>query len=135
MGRGHKTCKDCGATTGPRAHNCPACGKAFTFKNDTVAVDKTFNWRHLENGDLIKVVSGSGPYYDGEEERIPMGYHGIFRVKYVDDKGIHAYPVKARESGHCYIYMGDEVKESIGGLVQKPHKVRKVKQKKAKAKK
>ncbi len=133
MGRGHKTCKHCGATTGPRAHNCPACGKAFTFKSEVVAVeDKAFDWRELQKGDLIKVVSGSGPYFKGEADRIYMGYHGVFRVQWVDDKGIHAYPVKAKEAGHCYIYMGERVKESIGGLVQKPHRVRKIKPKKKK---
>jgi hypothetical protein len=131
MGRGHKTCKHCGETTGPRAHNCPSCGKAFEFKSEVVtAEDNKFDWRKLEPGDVIKVISGSGPYFEGEIERIPMGYHGVFKVHGVDTNGIHAYPVKANESGHCYIYMGPAVEKSPGGLVQKSHKVRKLKQKK-----
>lgn len=129
MGRGHKTCKHCSATTGPRSLACPKCGKAFTFKNDAKVVqDKNFEWTQLVKGDLIKVVSGSGPTYKGAVEVIAMGYRGIFRVSELDKNGIHAYPVKAHEAGHCFIVMKPIT--SACGLVIKPHRVRKLKTKK-----
>lgn len=124
--RGQKTCKGCGATTGPRTHACPSCGLAFVFKGEAVApASEKVSWKTLEEGEIIKVVSGSGPYFNGKEDKISMGYSGIFRVKYTDETGIHAYPVKATESGHCFILMKST--KSVCGLVNQPHRIRRLK--------
>ena len=48
MPRGQKTCKNCGATCGPRSFTCPKCGAGFTIKGvqqqqaapTTTSVDK-----------------------------------------------------------------------------------------------
>ena len=134
MPRGIKTCKSCGATTGPRAYVCKECGAKFNV--DVGATLRTrkkkgikFNWRELMPGDYFRTKSGSGPCFilpNGECE--PMGYSGIFRVAYLDGQGIHAYPADKKNSGHCYIYMGREKKTSIG-MLRRPHKIRKLTQK------
>lgn len=138
MPRGLKICPKCGRQTGPRAKNCPnkKCGYKYTFKPSALRKPKgeKIDWRQLQRGDVIKIIMGSGPYwiskYEKDEEgnplKIPMGYYGKYTVKSIDKEGIHAYPLKAKGSGHCYIYMG---KKKIGksGTHIRSHKIRKLK--------
>jgi hypothetical protein len=91
---------------------------------------KTINWHKLERGDVIKVLKGSGSYTMIDGEKVCMGYYGKYRVKYVDANGIHAYPVKAPEAGHCYINMAlKTTKPNDKGIIHRPHKIRRLKQK------
>lgn len=134
MGRGHKSCPVCGATTGPRAFQC-VCGHAFKFKDEkpaaSVKIDGTqrvFNWRELKRYDRIKVIAGSGPYFplsDGSKE--PIGYRGKFTVLFIDRNGIYAYGNKKEgPSARCYIWMGEKM-TSDAGVVRRPHKIIKLK--------
>ena len=145
MAKGSKTCV-CGTITGPRAFNCPSCGKVFFVKgkqqadliaaNGKVAVikesilrkqthGKEIDWQNLVKGDTIKVLSG-GPIWpaSGEgKEDIPNGYYGIYTVRRVCDDGLETYPLKARtESGLCFIYMGKE-RVMKSGTIMKPHHI------------
>jgi len=86
---------------------------------------KKIQWTELQPGDIIKVLAGTGPYQIINGEKICMGYAGKFRVYELNEDGIYAYPVKARESGHCYIYMGKETLSKWGTTLS-PHKIRKV---------
>lgn len=89
--------------------------------------EQDINWKRLKKGDLIKIIAGTGPYIviikNGIEERVSMGYSGKFRVVSLDKYGIHAYPVKANESGHCFIYMGKKCK-SKHNTIMNPHKIK-----------
>jgi len=132
MPRGMKICEKCGRKTGPRKKVCE-CGHKFYFvpKGLKPQAGKQVNWKELTRGDEIKVIQGSGPYWpkdktDEEGEDIPMGYFGRYKVSRIDATGIHAYPIKAPESGHCYIFMGKET-ISKTGMVMRPHKIRKLK--------
>ena len=80
----------------------------------------------LHQNDVIRVVGGSGPYKIIDEVKHYMGYVGRFKVKSTDHQGILAYPIKARESGLCYIYMGEEFVCKKSGLVKCPHKIVKI---------
>ena len=127
MPRGHKQCPQCYKLTGPRTKIC-SCGFKFLFKLKSLRPPKTqvIDWTLLEHGDLIKVKQGSGPYWlDEDGEKMPMGYKGIFRVKRLDSQGIHAYPVKSPDSGHCYIYMGKKTRAETGTFMR-PHRIRKL---------
>lgn len=140
MGRGQKTCKKCGSTTGPRAFKCPSCGEAFEFKDKVPSIFKpekgesVFDWKTLIRGDRIRVIAGSGPYYPknaAREEDIPMGYYGKFTVRYLDEDGIHAYGnAKEGEQSHCYIFMNEEASgPSKTGMMRVPHKIVKLRKK------
>lgn len=146
MGRGHKNCSSCGFSTGPRSFRCPNCQTPFEFKEKGIAQlrkqleNKTeqkvvdFDWRTLQRGERIRVISGSGPYWPASGERqenIPMGYHGKFTVRYVDKDGIHAVGNKKEANGHSFIYMG-EPKLSKSGLFKEPHKIVRLKPRKEK---
>src|SRR6188768_2776846 len=134
MGRGHKTCPDCGTTTGPRSFKCPnkKCGHSFEINKKPEFLkqekgDHKFNWKELQRGDRIKVLTGSGSYWPTETEKVNMGYYGKFVVKYIDKNGIHATGNKKEgPMSHCYIWMGAEV-VTPSGLVRAPHRVVKLK--------
>ena len=57
-----------------------------------------------------------------------MGYYGLFKVRYVEDDGIGAYPYgsKQKHGGFHFLYMGKE-KKSITGGVSRSHKLEIVK--------
>jgi hypothetical protein len=149
MGKGSKTCQFCSFITGPRSKNCPSCGKGFKLK-DKVQPDlipasggspgastalsvahsrkelghKEVDFRELKKNDYFKVLGG-GPVWpkaieDGGD--LACGYYGIFKVRYIDEEGIHAYGVKSADTGHSYIYMGPEKKMKSGTLMR-PHKI------------
>ena len=139
-GKERKRCKECShcgsRNNGARSAKCTDCSKPFIFKlpqlrkeNREERTDPNFDWKTLQPGDRIKVIQGYGPYWKslGESDDTPMGYYGKFIVKFVDDNGIHAYGNK-NESGHCYIWMGQEC-VTEDGLNKEPHKVVKLKPK------
>ena len=133
-GRGRKTCTHCGTVQGVRVKFCTICHKPFQFVPSSMKEKRTLvNWRELEPGYHIRVIVGSGPYWPTEnewgfEEKIHMGYYGIYTVKQLAKDGIHAYPVSKHEAGHCFIYMGETVKSDTG-LIRAAHKIVKVKRK------
>jgi len=137
--RGQKACTKCNAMTGPRSIKCPKCGNAFVFKHaifkPEAPIETNFDWKALQKGERIKVISGTGPVWPKKNEAgedIYLGYHGKFVVVRTDSYGIIAMGNK-REGEHstCHIYMGVETL-SKNGLLRKPHKVVKLKPKKDK---
>jgi hypothetical protein len=88
------------------------------------------DWKSLKRGDVVKSVQGYGPYWINEDgERESLGYYGLFKVRYVEDDGIGAYPygTKQRHGGFHFLYMGKE-KQSITGGISRSHKLELVKQ-------
>jgi hypothetical protein len=136
MGRGQKTCKGCGAATGPRAFKCAKCGQAFSFKAESVLgatrgiqqPEKVCDWKSLQRGDRIKVIAGSGPYWPAKAdvegaENIHMGYYGKFTVKSIHKDGIIACGNKKEGAwATCFIYMA-EPKQAESGIMRVAHKV------------
>lgn len=111
MGRGKKSCPQCGVETGPRAYTCKNCGHEYTVKTKKRRKRKKWesvDWKELEKGDIIKVKTGTGPFYTTKDgEYCSMGVFGLFRVDRLIDDGIFAYPHKNKShSGYSYIYMG-----------------------------
>ena len=132
MPKGKKTCEACNREAGPRTKICP-CGQRFTFKlqgKDVVKTKTIDDWKSLESGQVIKVIQGYGPYYiNKEQERISLAYKGVFRVKFINNFGIGAYPLNGTEEGFCFIYMGKK-RESVFGI-DEPHKITLVKNSKS----
>lgn len=143
LGRGVKVCPVCGDKTGLRAKFCHN-GHGFTIKGVSYGnlkkVDTTkqihhtphIDWHTLQPGDTIKVKGG--PVYplispNGVVCQEPMGYKGIFRVKYLEHNGILAYPInrKNRDNGACLIYCGEPSDTpNKAGLLVRPHHIVKV---------
>ena len=136
MPRGSKICKRCNGPNGARSFRCKHCGEEFTSTiklskyggvskavKKVQSLGKPLSINDIQAGDVIKVVSGSGPIYEDKTDDINMGYHGIFFVKHKDKSGLLSYPLsKNGESGACYIYMGEE-KVSNNGTIMLPHKI------------
>jgi len=82
----------------------------------------TIDWNELKPGDLVKVVSGHGPYMmvDGKKHSVGVP-GGKYKVRKLDKNGIHAYD----GIFHVYIYMGKRKKSIVGGI-SCPHKIKKV---------
>ncbi len=141
MARGSKKCPNCGTATGPRSFKCSECNYAFEFKDPSVhAIRKKLDgtkavkcdWRQLVRGDRIRVIQGSGPYFQPKEEgseKIQMGYAGKFTVLFITKEAIHAIGNK-KESGHCVIYMGESTFNEETGIQREPHKIIKLKPRK-----
>lgn len=120
MPRGIKTCQDCGETTGPRTKKCKKCGYVFHIKKGaSKRRGKSCDWRKLSPGDLIRVIQGTGPTFNGRQEDLNMGYKGKFTVAWLDNDGIHAF----RKSNHAFIYMGKSKKVKDTGIHRMPHKI------------
>jgi len=142
MAKGRKTCDNCGTVTGCRTIICKKCDTPFKFSGVSAPKrgDLIENWKDLAHEQLVHVLKGSGPrwMYHDEERETPyenLGYSGIFRVHKVVEDGFYAYPVKATESGICFIYMGEEQPSQIDdNLIQRPHTLRTVRIKRRKKK-
>lgn len=67
------------------------------------------DWKDLQKGDIIKVKTGSGPFYTTPTcESVSMGVFGLFRVDKLAEDGIFAYPHKNKShGGYSFIYMGE----------------------------
>jgi len=130
--RGKKKCSECGLETGPRTLKCKGCDTSFHVNRSTtkrktrkIKRETEIDWTKLEKDDIIKVVSGTGPYWGKGEEREGMGYYGTFTVEALLNDGIKCYAADKRNSGFCFVYMGEERTMETGTVLQ-AHKVLKV---------
>ena len=102
---GQKSCSECGTINGVRAFECKECNYEFKMKKARkrphyVPVE---DFKTLEHGDEVKVIGGSGPYFENAEgERTYLTDRGTYRVIKTDATGIQVYG----GTGHGYLYMG-----------------------------
>lgn len=141
--KGKKTCPSCNAVCGCRTLACPSCKADFGIadrkiggiKNpETIVAVKSIkkrrkrkpkperiDWKELDVGDTIKVLSGGGQrHISNEGESIAMGYKGKFTVKGIRPDGILAY--SGSEGGFCFIHMGPK-RQIDAGILLRPHKI------------
>ena len=151
MAKGEKFCPACNKGCGCRSLKCPACGHDFGIIDRKIAtggkpgtihvvsstttnkfapkkikrrkkrIQEKVDWRTLDVGDKIKVLSGGGQrHIGGDGSNIPMGYKGKFIVKGVRPDGILAY--SGNEGGFCFIHMGPK-RQIDEGILLRPHKI------------
>ena len=110
--RGQKICEECGCVNGVRAYECKQCDHPFKMKkyrkgNKKKKVDDHMT---LNEGDVIRVVGGSGPYYTNENgEKLYLTDRGKYLVNDVDKLGIHTHG----KHGYSYLYMGKRCRSKV----------------------
>lgn len=124
--RGRKACKECGVINGVRAYVCKHCGEEFKMKKHRKRSHKipVENFRDLKEGDLIRVVGGSGPYHTSEDgERTYFIDRGKYTVVKIEKDGIQA----RGNAGMCYLYMGESCPSKLlDTITNSPCKLQKV---------
>lgn len=127
--RGIKTCKNCQTENGARAHFCSKCQAEFPIKNKHGFIVKKINkkiddWKELKEGECIRVISGTGPYYDRNGYKDSVGHYGKFIVKWIDDNGIVCFGCSKNNQGFAHIYMGEVMQSpTVPSLIRAPHKI------------
>ena len=130
-----KNCPSCNTPTHARTSTCKKCQHVFYVKKSVQAVLLAKNWRDLKPGDVIKVISGSGPYYlskDNPGEKIMMGQKGKFEVIEVHNGGpkccgINAHQLYGRSGKSRYrewIYMGESYYKEDVNIHKEPHRIK-----------
>lgn len=132
-----KTCPSCNQDCHARRSNCE-CGHQFYVRESEKQKILAKNWRDLKSGDIIKCISGSGPYFlskDRVGERIMMGVRGKYQVIEVNDCGpkscgIIASQIRGKRTLNVrdYIYMGESYYDESLGIHREPHKIKVIKQ-------
>ena len=128
MGKGQKICPECNAVNGARAYQCKVCDYAFPNKHGRIRYSKrpVRDWRDLKRGDCVRVVGGSGSYYESPEtgERTYMSSKGKYKVDSVTSNGIVAYGIGKNNTGCQFIYMGVHKQSNlVDNMYNSPHKL------------
>lgn len=121
--RGVKYCSECETENGVRAYECKNCDHPFKMKKGRRGIRKKLveDFKTLKKGDVIKVVGGSGDYYEGRDgERQYFTDRGRYTVVDTDHTGIKAYG----PHGYTYLYMGKKCPSTlVSGITKAPHKI------------
>ncbi len=119
----YKTCV-CGSQCGVRSVTCPDCNKKFPAKTKREKALKPkgeeVDWKDLRRNDEVRIISGTGPYYESENGRIYMGLAGKYKVISVEKDGF-----LVDDGGRAYCYMGEK-REGVVGF-REAHKVKLIK--------
>ena len=136
-----KNCPECNTANHARSSNCKEGDYEFYVRKNVKQELLAANWRELQPGDIIKVISGSGPYFlskdkplnpDGSQQRIMMGEKGKFEVVEVLDNGprqcgIYGHQLYGRASKSHYrewIYMGESYYKEDVSIHKEHHSIK-----------
>lgn len=121
--RGQKLCKSCSKINGVRSFECKHCGEPFEMKKGrkTPKKKRVDDYTTLKKGDVIRVIGGSGPYYESiDGERQYLTDRGKYLVESIDNNGIHSYG----STGYNYLYMGKKCRSHLlDRIIKEPHKI------------
>ena len=128
MGKGQKVCPECNTVNGARAYQCKVCDYAFPNKHGRIRYSKrpVRDWRDLKRGDCVRVVGGSGSYYESPDtgERTYMSSKGKYKVDTITGNGILAYGIGKNNTGCQFIYMGEHKQSKLcDNMYNAPHKL------------
>ena len=118
MPKGIKRCPECGSDIGAAAKTCYCGYKFYKFKTTRVKGNEV-DWKTLEPGDKIKLVSEDRWVKDDKNVRV--GHRGVFDVIEVTDTGLVLHNIK----GCCFQEMAT-LKSSVG-FERLPPKIVKIK--------
>ncbi len=112
----YKVCGQCSEKNGVRTLICKKCQTLFKIKSSNYNPQKARkqrkkrfikDWRSLLPGDIVRVMGGSGPFYeDAEGLRHYLTDRGKYKIKSIDKNGIHVLGIAPRTSGFQFLYMG-----------------------------
>jgi len=128
-----KECPECKSLVHARVSFCRKCKHTFYIKKNVKRELLAKNWRDLEAGDVIKVITGSGPYYlskDNPGEKLMMGPKGKFEVLEIVDNNPRSCGIYGRHmvrirltNDDKYVILGalqmrQDIKEMLDYLVK-----------------
>lgn len=123
----YKTCIICFEHCGPRSKKCSQ-GHPFDIKvkskreKDLKPKTEEVDWKTLKRHDWVKVLVGSGPYYEVDEQKIYIGCDGgKYEVLSLERDGFFVKEDNYRK----FVYMG-ETKPGVVGT-KEPHKIKLIK--------
>jgi len=112
----YKVCEQCQEQNGVRTLVCKKCSTPFKIKSKNYNSKKARrrrkkqfikNWRSLSHGDIIRVIGGSGPFYEDKDGmRHYLTDRGKYTIDSIDKTGINVIGIAPRTSGHQFLYMG-----------------------------
>lgn len=117
----YKVCSKCNQESGVRTKICE-CGAVFPTKTKREKALKPkceeVDWKELRKGDVVKVLVGTGPYYENSNGRTYMGLGGKYTVLSIEKEGFFVDD----GIGRAFCYMG-ETKPGVVGI-KEAHKVK-----------
>ena len=135
----YKVCNHCSEPNGVRTLVCKKCNTPFKIKSQDLnkqsdrqprrlkrrKKELIKDWQALIKGDIIRVVGGSGTFYQTSDGmRHYLTDRGKYEVESIDSNGIHVRGVAPRTSGHQFLYMGPLTKSSLcTSLYRDKHKL------------
>jgi len=138
-----KECPKCKSLVHARVSFCRNCKHTFYIKKNVEQDMLAKNWRDLQAGDVIKVISGSGSYFlskhnknpDGSPLKISLGHKGKFEVVQIVDQGSKScgivgrqlYARERRASVTEFIYMGEAYYNDDMCSHNEPHRIKVIK--------
>ena len=135
-----KECPECNSMVHARVSFCRNCNYTFYVKKNVQQELLARNWRDLKAGDVIKSVTGSGPYFVSKVmpgERIMLGEKGKFEVVQIVDQGPKSCGIVGRQL-HTrgrranvteFIYMGETYYDDNMCSHKEPHRIKVIKKK------
>jgi hypothetical protein len=137
-GKPEKACPECNHINHARSSNCKSCDHMFYVRKNVREVELAKNWHDLEPGDIIKVITGSGPYFlskDKPGEKIMLGKKGKFEVVEIWDGGPRNCGIVGRQlytrgrkaNVREYIYMGEPFYNEELCNHNEPHRIKVIK--------
>ena len=121
--RGIKICDNCNCENGVRAYECKACENPFRMKKLRKGRKSRLveDWTALSTGQRIRVVGGSGPFYEHEGERKYLTDRGKYTVRTVTKDGLW---VRQDGGAELFLWMRGTQKSPLGtGVTRSPHKL------------
>jgi len=119
-----KQCPNCKKEWGLKKRTCK-CG--WEFPGNKVYKEWVIDWTTLVIGDIIKSVTGHGPFWEicNTEEVLEierMGSYGVFKIIGIEKDGLLAKRIGKNKSGVEFIYMGID-KPGKTGMYMVAHKL------------
>ena len=133
-----KECPECKSLSHARTSVCKSCNHVFYVRKKDQQEKLAANWRDLKAGDVIKCITGSGPYFVSKVmpgERIMLGEKGKFEVVQIVDQGPKScgivgrqlYSRGRRSNVTEFIYMGETYYDDNMCSHKEPHKIKVIK--------
>lgn len=134
LNKGQKKCLNCDKINAARQHKCE-CGFSFqekkvidvvfvpTVSKKVVVEVQELDWKTLNVGDVIEVLSGAGDHYINDSGKVYMADFGEYTVYGIKPTGILA--IEYNGNGTAFFNMIDNIPSITSSMIKKEkHKIR-----------